>query len=312
MNIDSYKSFVQYFGQRRSRKDKKNFIDNLEHFFSAYDIPMTKYEEKLVFHKSEHVVFGDLKRARKVYCVGYDTAEQMVIGNGQYFPLEENKNRANTFWNLLLTLLISLMIALIGIYFFYKGSGQQGFSKILYIICGVIIIMIANRFSRGLPNEATCSKTTSIFLLLEMVKEHHSSEDAAYAFLDDGAYSKIGINFIKKNDLFTDQQLKVYLDFFGDGDTVLIAHDKLAKKSAQTMLKKYPGRSATSSLENVGPNRFEEINNIIVISNVFSDENGHYYVDHVRKETDLTTDIETFDSVLNLLGEGNTNNENTQ
>ncbi len=296
MDKESYTSFVGLFSQRKNKKEKARFIENAQNYFKNLNIDLSIHEVKFGLTKISHLVFGDLKSAEVVLCAGYDTGELLLVGNGDYYPLQENRNRLNNFINLTLTMLLSIIIAIIGIIFVAKSGKQEGVIKVLSIISGFVIIFWANGISKGLPNRSTCTKTASIYLMLELAKKLRNKE-VAYVFLDKGSFSKIGINFLNDDNLFSGKQLKIYFDCFGDGNQLLISYDNMAEEKAKQIKSYCTFKSEGANLRDYTPNRFDDLENIIAISNVFVEEDHGWKVKNVKKDTDLTTDPKAIDAV---------------
>lgn len=301
MDVNQFKQFALAFGIRRSKKQKAVFKDNLKSVFANYGYSMTIYEEKMGLRKLEHLVFGDLSKAHVIYVVGYDTTEKLILGNGQYWPLEEDRNRSKIFVNLLITLILSLLIAVCSIYGITYALKLSGWRMIVMIIACVGLIYVANRTSQGITNRATFSKTSSIFLLFELLRKSQNKNNA-FIFLDYGSFSKIGINFINKEGLLSEKQTCVYLDCFSDGDTLLLAYDKKSKGLAKQMADNYTGPKKLVSLDKAKSNRFEDLKNIVILSNTFIDEKDKsLYVSAVRTDEDLTIDPVTINLTVDML-----------
>lgn len=300
MEFDQFKIFAQVFGVRRSRKQKDRFLENLKGLFGSYGYTMTIYEDKMGLNKLKHAIFGNLKEAKKVYVVGYDTTENNIIGNGKYWPINENRNRSNVFINLTTNLIISVIMAAIGVYFITLGISKTKVKRIIWIILGVLTLFVTNKVSQGRTNRSTFAKTSSIFLTFEILKKVEI-KDSAYVFLDNGAFSKIGINFLKKLELLNLEQRIIYFDCFSDGDRLLICSDKIAENKAKLLYEKYQGEKVYKSLNNYESNKFEDLSNIIVLCNVYKESDGSFAVHNVKTDDDLTIDCGTIDKVVDML-----------
>jgi hypothetical protein len=300
MEFEQFKTFAQVFGVRRNRKQKDRFLENLKGVFGSYGYTMTIYEDKMGLHKIKHALFGDLKNANEIYVVGYDTTENNVVGNGKYWPINENRNRSSVFVNLTINLILSIVMAVVGVYFIALGISKEKIEKILWIILGVITLFITNKVSQGRTNRSTFAKTSSIFLVFEILKKT-KKKNIAFMFLDNGSFSKIGINFLKKDNLIRDDQRIIYLDCFSDGDRLLICSDKLAKDKAMNLHKMYQGEKVYVNLDECESNKFEDMNNIVILCNVYEENDGSFAVHNVKTDDDLTIDGETIDKVVEML-----------
>lgn len=289
--------FVKLFPIRRNRKEKKRIQDNLVHYFHTFNLKPVEYEEGLGLRKIRHFLFGDLKQAEIVFVCGYDTAERLLIGSGDYWPLEENRNRSKAFVNMTLSLLLAAAIAVFGIILLRYALSLKDYWKYINIICAVILFYVANLVSQGFSNRATFSKSASVFMLLELAK-YLKDDRYAYLFLDYGSYSKVGINFLKK-EIFAKKKL-IYLDFFGDGDTLLIGHDDIGVHLAKTIEENYPNNKIRINLKQ-SVSRFDDLENIVVLSNVMKDQKGDFVVRNVKTDNDLTVDRNVMQDTVNVL-----------
>ena len=166
----------------------------------------------------------------------------------------------------------------------------------------MIVFYLANHIIQGFTNRATFSKSASLFMMLELAKYLHD-RDYAYLFLDYGSYSKVGISFLNK-EMFQNKK-KIYLDFFGDGDTLLIGHDDIGVHLAKTIEENYQENKTRINLSKT-VNRFNDIENIVVLNNVYEDKDGSWVVRNVRTDDDLTVDAnimqETVDVLVRIYG----------
>ena len=301
MNIEQYGQFAAAFGLRRNRKEKTRFIENLKPLFENYGYKMTVYEDRLGLRKINHVVFGDPGEADYVFVCGYDTTERIILGDGRYWPLEESRNKSKTFVNLTIYLVLAIVLVVVGVLIIRQGFTFEGFRKIVMIITGTAFIYVANRVSQGLPNRTTFAKTSSIFLLFELASAMKGKK-YSFVFADYGAFSRIGLDFLSKNELVNDRQTVIYVDCMSDGDRLLIAHGPKAGKAAEIIKEKYKGKKAIEALAKGDNHRFTGLDNWIVLCNVYQDEkDDSLYVPNVRTDEDLTIDTETIDNTVNAL-----------
>lgn len=303
MNTEQFGQFARTFGRRRSRKEKNRFVENLQPVFRSYGYDMKLYEQRIGLRKITHVVFGEPARAKFVYVAGYDTNERLIMGNGKYWPLEESRNRAKSLVNLTIYMLLSLAAAVIGIMIIRQGLSYESWRRIVMIASGVGFILLGNAIAQGMPNQTTFAKTSSIFLLFELAGSL-KTKDNAFVFLDYGSFSRLGLDFMVKNEIITSSQTVIYFDCFSDGDRLLIGYGDKARKKAEEIKAGCKKRKAVlvplSDNEN---NRFTGLDNWIILANVYKDSDESLYVDNVRTDDDLTVDPETIDAVVKILRE---------
>lgn len=301
MNTEQFGQFAQTFGTRFSPKQKKRFVENLQPLFRSYGYEMKTYEERIGLRKITHVVFGEPSGAEYVFIAGYDTTDRILLGNGKYWPLEESRNKAKTFVNLTLYMLLSLAVAIAGILIIRHGLTYQGWRKLLMIASGVGFILLANVISKGMPNRATFAKTSSLFLLFELASALKGRN--AFMFADYGSFSRIGLDFPAKNGLITPQQTVIYADCFSDGDRLLIAYGDKARKQAEKIKSMYKNKTVMQPLSKTDNHRFTGMDNWIVLANVYKDSDDTLYVNNVRTDEDLTVDPQTIDAAVSALKE---------
>lgn len=291
--------FVKLFPIRRNKKQKQKIQENLIHYYNAFNIKPTEYVESLGLRKVRHFLFGDLEKAELIVACGYDTAERLILGTGDYWPLDENRNRSKNFVNITLQVVISLVMAVGGVFLIRYALTLKTIMKIVNIVCAVLIFYLANFFAQGLTNRATFSKSCSLFMNLEIIK-HYNSKKVCYLYLDYGSYTKVGINFLK-SEQFKGKKI-VYLDFFGDGDTLLIGHDDKGIKVGKYIEENYDGDVYRTKLE--GVNRFNELENITILANTSIAKDKTYVVKNVKTDDDLVVDENvmqrSFDALIKL------------
>lgn len=289
--------FVKLFPIRRNKKEKIKIQNNLINYFKSFNMKPTEYVEGLGLRKIRHYLFGDLDKAKTIYVCGYDTTEKLLLGSGDYWPLQENRNRSKTFVNITLSLVLAAILAVGGIFLLRYALSIKTFMKYVNIICAIIIFYLANIVSQGFTNRATFSKSSSLFMMLELAK-YLDNEKVAYLFLDYGSYSKVGINFMN-NEIFNNKRF-IYLDFFGDGDTLMIGHDDVGVHTAKAIEENYKEKKVRVNL-NKSVNRFNDIENITVLANVFIDKENECVVKNIRTDDDLTADPNVMENTLNAL-----------
>ena len=302
MNTEQFGQFARAFGLRRSHKEKKRFVENLTNLFAGYGYSVNMYEDRIGLRKITHVVFGDISSAKYVYAAGYDTGERIVLGNGKYWPLEESRNKSKAFVNLTLYMLISLAIVVVGVLIIRNAFTYEGWKKILNIAAGVGFVLLGNEVAKGLPNRTTFAKTSSIFLLFELADSLRGT-DSAFIFLDYGAFSRIGPDFLQKQGLVKEGQTVIYADCFSDGDRLLIGYGSNVRKQAEAIKEKYKKKKVLLPLGETENCRFAGLDNWIVLCNVYKDSDDTLYVDNVRTDDDLTVDPETIDAIAMALKE---------
>jgi len=292
--------FVKLFPMRRNRKEKAKIQENLVSAFKVYEIQPTIYEEPAGIKKIKHLFFGNLEKCELIIACGYDTAERLWMGTGDYWPFNEDRNRSKTFVNITISLALGIVLAIAAICFLAFGIKVEGVMKIVDIASAIIIALLANKLVQGLPNQSTFTKSAALFMNLILPK-HFKSEKVAYLFLEYGSYSKVGIDFLKK-DIFKGKKI-VYLDFFGDGDTLIMANDELGARTKNYIKDNYKGKTF-ETLTNKTVNRFNELENIVVLSAGNIDKEGLPVIKNVRTDDDLVVDPDimqnTFDALITL------------
>lgn len=240
--MDNYfDTYTVDYGARFTKRQKTNFINQLNK-----DMSEIGYEGEIVNGKSgltrvRNVVFGNLKNAKTIIAVPYDTPQKSIWFQAKYFPLNGNRANISSMFSLYIPSMIVYIISLVLIYYqdniFPDVQSKGIFSAILF----TVLVMIMYYLMHGIPNRHNATRnSTSIVAALRLGASLSKDErkKVAFVFTDKNVNKHIGA-MVAMQDF---QKLGkspniIQLNCIGRGDTMMIGYNSSAKKLAQELNK---------------------------------------------------------------------------
>jgi len=295
---DELIDFNRCFGKRRARHKKKIFIDNTVNALSPLGIKATVAAARVGPLAVKNVYLGDVATAAIVVAAGYDTSERALLARG-YRPLETDYNRRTQLYEMLIRLAASLL-AIAAVYpLFRYGLAAHGLIGAASIAASFGLLVLALAMARGFDNTTTFGKSTSLFTLLQLAQKHGTAE-AAYALVDYGSYSRIGLDRLKAD--IGAETTVVYLDALAVGDRLLIATRGRGAAIGRAMAQA-AGTQAVVVGYDEPAGRFAMFDDFVLVSAV-DEQAGHYAIRNARTEHDLSFDPELVERMPDILQAG--------
>ncbi|MEA5017220.1 MAG: hypothetical protein VB009_00710 [Erysipelotrichaceae bacterium] len=302
---EQFIELVRCFSKRRTSKQKRRFIQNVYNMFTGLGYKVKISEKSMGFKKIRNIIIGDIDVAETIYVAGYDTTDQIILNSNDYYPLNTRYNVRSYMKNTIIRFLISSVFSLIGIYSLYYSANYPLASSILPVFFGLIFIGLGTWFSYGISNTTNFSKSSSIFIILNLAK-HEKSSSIAYVLCDQASYSEIGLDFLVDDTVKIKDKLIIYLDCLSRGEKLLLCSNNV--KEIREMADHYSDHNiAFADLDNKYETRFKNFNNIIVISAGKLSDNNEFYVSDVLTKYDCSIDITLLNSVFHMLHNYNKN-----
>lgn len=223
---DFFTALCIQFANRSTAKKKLRFLNWIVPLFQKYGYPAEIVNDKAKFGRICDVVFGDIKKAKLVVLVPYDTPQKYLFSNSVYYPVDGSKNRKVQFHNLLGQTVLSILMMVLAIGVSYLAMKQAGISRYAYIILSFFIFLIAFVFGKGIGNRYNFNRNSAaICVAMELAKK--KIESTAFVFVDATAQSYKGYQLLKHTyDKLLEQKKVVFLDCIGTKDPCHILSSK--------------------------------------------------------------------------------------
>lgn len=219
---------------RKTDAQKTAFINWAGGYASELGVPM-QIEESGKLIRTRNIVFGDLRTARTLITAHYDTCARMPVPNfltPDCWPI------------------IILTQFFVPFFFFLVLGFIMGFvsAKVLPLlmpawaadiaaplICAAVIFAVVGLMLFGPQNPHTANDNTSgVAMVLRLLPEYAARKDVAFVLFDNEEKGLLGASaFVKAHKSLHKQAFVVNLDCVSDGDALLYAYSKAAKKYPQ-------------------------------------------------------------------------------
>lgn len=206
------------FANRSNAKKKVRFLNWAISYFQKLGYPIEIVNDKAKFGRVCDVIFGDLKKAKQVILVPYDTPLKFTIKKGGYYPLNKDKNRKVQLQNLLVQTLVSILWMGIAFLFMYASMKQEQVIKYgMWVVC-CICFFPAFLFGKGIGNRYNFNRNTAaIAVAMDLAKD--KKDTLAYVFIDATTQSYKGYQLlVSKYEAVLAKQTIILLDCIGTSD----------------------------------------------------------------------------------------------
>lgn len=300
---EQFIELVRCFSKRRTSKQKNKFIQNVYNMFTGLGYKVKISEKSMGLKKIRNIIIGDIDLAETVYVAGYDTTDQILLNRNKYYPLNTRYNVRSYMKNTIVRFFISIVFSLIGIYLLYYTANSPLTNSVFLVVFGLAFIALGAWFSYGISNNANFSKSSSIFMMLNLAKDEQSSS-IAYVLCDQASYSEIGLDFLVDDIVRIQDKLIIYLDCLAHGEKLLLCSNN--RKEINEMADYYSDHNIVfDELHNKNETRFKNFNNVIVICAGNISDNNDFYVSDVLTKYDCSIDITLLNSILHMLRDYN-------
>ncbi|MGL5979165.1 MAG: hypothetical protein ACRCZJ_09240 [Erysipelotrichaceae bacterium] len=302
--IEKYQEFLSTFGTRFYRGEKRRFITRLGEVFAAHQMKETTLYSKKWLRKSETVVYGNLKTAKIVFQIPYDTPSKILWYKNLYFPLHGDKTQKKSIFPLTMQILVIYFFALFALSI---GSSFVSDEIGFYVSAIALIAIMAGVFKvayQGLKNKKNYNRNGSgIIVALELLErmDETTRRQVAFAFTDCNVATYIGQKSIAQECKEMNRKpLYVTLNACGYGPNVEVGYSDGNRKAAQGFIKAFNGDSEVSAVklteDHVYLSTSMYFDKAISIAAGFKDKNDDLVLYNVNSGKDKELDEELLES----------------
>lgn len=236
--------YISKFGTRHSKRQKKKAAKQLQKDFHDLDYTYTKQVERVGTKTAENHIFGDLKRAKQILVIPFDTPHKLLWKRTKSYPFDGTASANSNFFGTLIPAVIIYIFTIalmLGLQYVVQDNIIQGISYvvILMIIFYVIKLMwgIANKHNANHYSSAIVTAFTIASKLNDDQKRQ-----TAFVFTDQNNKNRyIGAKVLQKY-LYEINRIQVsliQLTSIGTGEVLAIGYNRNKKLANELRTKEH-------------------------------------------------------------------------
>lgn len=301
------KTYTEKFACRFFRKQKDQCLNQLTEDFSALGYESDMLVSKKLFGQTKNLVFGNLKQAKMILAVPYDTQMKIFSKKYKFYPLDLVKSQQKAFAPTFFPLIAIYAIALIILEIIGKFAYGTPFYPI-YAVCMIVIFALLLFFAYfGFPNKHntnmySASIVSAISIASKLTKEQRRI--VAFVFTDNNSRTRKGDKLLENNLIAYGRTPQVLtLSTIGTGDEIVIGYLNNNRKAANNFVKCFDTDKKVSSTQ-ITEQDMEGLpiriySKSLMVACGTRDENNQLIVKDVQTSKDTNVDETLLDSVEN-------------
>ncbi|MEG0314412.1 MAG: hypothetical protein RR646_04015 [Erysipelotrichaceae bacterium] len=309
--LNKYKIYFKEYITRFTRKQKNIFINQLNKEFKPYNIEPSMLVTKKFIRTSNNIVYGNLKLAKLIVMVPYDTPQLILYPNYLYYPLDGSKNQNKTVLATYIPAMILYTLLLAALTFLPTIFTSIQAQLVLVVISSIVFIALMKSIIIGFSNKHNTNRNTaSIIASLELLKSLNKDnlKKIAFVYTDQNTNKHLGAESLAtelKN--LNRNPAIINLNCISTGNNLLIGCIHDSEKLAKELLNCYHGTtdikriSLSSSMSMLTPLMY--FKNIISISAGELDKDNNLYVKNTSSKKDNVMDEQLLQSVIDMIRE---------
>lgn len=293
------------FTKKQKRKASNYLVSEMEKL--GYSCEITKH--KKYFTHVENIIAGNLKQAKTILVVPYDTLSRVFWPKFIYYPLDGNKSASKALFPLYMPMFILYFVMLGFMYGVPAILPSIQAVSAAYIVGILLLLLIIVLLIKGFPSKhnAICN-TSAIATALEFASslEKEQRKNIAFVFTDQNSGKFYGASYLKQHlEEIKKSTMIISLNCVGAGGEVVVGYTKGQKKLAQTLVKGID-KKVHVSIKNIDQNMMvqssmEYFSKGIVIASGKWDKNHNLYVDCLRRGKDKSIDENQLELIVEIL-----------
>ncbi len=222
-------TILEKFQQRKTKKQKQEFIDYMKSEF-----PHLSVEESKGLIKNKNLVIGDVYTADFVLTAHYDTCATLPFPN---FIAPKNFVALILYQIFTAIILVGPAFLLVNVLAWFDAE-----PLLVFVILYLYLIFILWFIMAGKPNKTNINDNTSgVVTLIELMNrmDEETLKRTAFVFFDNEELGLIGSSkFKSKYKNIMKNKLLINFDCVSDGDNILYVFNKKARKKFQETAEK--------------------------------------------------------------------------
>lgn len=238
--------YTKQFGVRFSRRAKKRFDDEITKEFSQLGYERKSIEGRKWLNKAYDIFFGNMKNAKTLIVVPYDTPERKFWHKVLYFPFDGNRTANKTLLATFVPIVAIYAVILVFVFFGGKLFTSLAASTLVSICMFLLLIFLVYFMVHGIHNAKNFTRNSaSIVAALEIAEGLNKDErkKTAFLFTDKNKARFLGSDLaVKELKAAGKNPNVILLDCIGTGSTLQIGYKPQNRKLAQEVVKSNPDK----------------------------------------------------------------------
>lgn len=302
--------YTTTFGCRFTRSQKKKFLSALHEDMSALGYSSEMILGKKLVSRSNSYLFGNLKQAKTLIVVPYDTPEKKFWNKVLYFPMDGTKTASKTMMATYVPLLIVFAFVFVGVYLVQprltSNIANFSLSLVMFILTFTLVYMMLH----GFRNKNNFNRNSaSISAVVEIARKLDKDErrKVAFLFTDKNKLHFLGADSSMK--YFTENGKNpnlICFDCIANGSQTRIGYNPQNRKLAADIVKHFPQKKHTVETVKLSEDmRMQSamsfFKKAVLISSGEVDKDGNLYVLGTGTGKDTVIDEKKLDEITEMM-----------
>lgn len=296
---DLFSFIAVTLGRRYKLKHKKTFVNYVSNEFDSIGYKTKIDDQTSKVKRLINLFVGDIKSAKTIIVVGYDTPAAGIRITKDYYPFDHQRNKKSAHKNLIAqSVLATLLFALIPlmVYFWWHPAGTA--VRIFIVLLGLIILACMYYVGGGSGNPVNFNRNSAALTIAMEIARKDKNKKTAFAFIDKTCSGYDGYKAMLSR-LGQDEANHdfVLLDCVGHGEiTQALCTPKAA--AGLGVLQNLPGVTHRTD-EQLYPINF--FSSCVQISGGFPDPESGVVVKNTGTVLDTVVDMEYMEGILKIV-----------
>lgn len=286
MNDNRIEKYTKTLGTRFSARQKSKFTDELTKDFSEFGYEMKMIEGRKWLNKAKDIFYGNMKTAKTVIVVPYDTPEKKFWHKIFYFPFDGTKTANKTMAATFVPIVVVYAFVLGFVFFGSKLVTDPIMSSILSVVMFVLLIFLVYFMTHGIRNTKNYNRNSASVIAALEIAEGLSKDErkkVGFLFTDKNKSRFLGAEIAGKEFKEAGKNPNIiYLDCIVNGKTLQLGYKPQNRKFAQEIIKSDPNKKAIDAVKIDENMQFQSamahFDKAVVISCGELDDEGRLYV----------------------------------
>lgn len=302
-------TYIHTYGKRFTRRQKRAFGNALLHDMKEAGYDGERKVGKHLIFRAENYIFGNLKTAKRVIMVPYDTPERKFWFHVPYYPLHGMRTSQKTMKATYLPLIILYLFIFLGLKITDLFTSPMLVNTVAFLMFLFVLFLIYVMF-HGIGNKHNAIRNSSSICTAVALAKRLSKDEkrqTVFIFTDKNKYNFLGTKCIQE--LFEKQgknPIVIMLDCVGAQGDVYIGYAPHQRKIANECLKAMKGKTDTIEVVKMNENmRMQHtagyFKKVIVVCTGEKDKDQEVCVYDTGTRKDKTVSLEQMKTVEDML-----------
>lgn len=227
--------YSKEFGVRFSWTQKSKFLKEIEKDLKELGYESSIHSKRIRFSKVRNLIAGNLKSAKKIVIVPYDTPSLILWPNYKYYPLEGDYFIRKHFAPAFLPMIVAYFILLAMIYIFPQFLNDFA-QVVLFLMAVAYLVVLLIFIIRGFACPHNRNRNdASIKMALDFIQamDAKTKKEIAFVFMDHASMKGYGSQvFGEYLEELHKNPKKIVLNCVGRGEEIAIGFSKGMRKDA--------------------------------------------------------------------------------